>query len=242
MPACLVDVVEGLEHLVGLLEQVAREAGVGLLTVPGALGPQGAHQLVEAGQLPCDRVGQLGDPQRGEVVGLDVPIEVVPGHRRAPTRRAGRGAGARRPRAAVVDRQLDVGQHVGLVALPHEQRPALAGRAASRSGGRRPAGRRRSTGSTPRRAQARSRNDRAGSTSTADPRVGHAAARRRARRRPATRARRTAPRRARPPPRRPPRRSRRRRRRTTRLRSYRSVEVDGVGAPPRRPGGGGVRR
>ena len=95
----LVDVVDRLEHLVGLLEEVAGEAGVGLLAVPRALGPQRADQLVEARHLAGDRRGERGDPERGEVVGVDGAVEVVPGDRAAPTRRAGRGAGARRPRA-----------------------------------------------------------------------------------------------------------------------------------------------
>ena len=94
----LVDVVDRLEHLVGLLEQVAGEAGVGLLAVPRALGPQRADELVEAGHLAGDGLGQRRDPQRREVVGLDGAVEVVPRDRAAPTRRAARGAGARRPR------------------------------------------------------------------------------------------------------------------------------------------------
>ena len=50
-----VDVVDRLEHLVGLLEQVTGEAGVGLLAVPRALRPQRADQLVEASHLAGDR-------------------------------------------------------------------------------------------------------------------------------------------------------------------------------------------
>ena len=66
-----VQLVDGLEDLVGLLEQVAGEAAVGLRLVPRAAGPQGAHQLGEAGQLGRHRLGQGRDPQAGQVVGLD---------------------------------------------------------------------------------------------------------------------------------------------------------------------------
>ena len=169
----VVDVVDGLEHLVGLLEQVAGEAGVGLLAVPGALGPQGAHQLDEACDLAGDRRRQLRDPQRGEVVGLDDAVEVVPRHLGHGLVGQARGAGARRPVGRPSStRQLDVGQHVPVVALGDEQRAPLAGRLRPRSGGRRPGGRPRATGSTPRRAHARSRNERAGSTSTSTRGVG----------------------------------------------------------------------
>ena len=47
--------VEGLERLVGLLQEVATKAGVGLLAVPRALPAQGPHQLVET----ADRVDQV---------------------------------------------------------------------------------------------------------------------------------------------------------------------------------------
>ena len=97
VPACFVDLVEGLEHLVGLLEEVAGEAGVGLLAVPRALGPQRADELVEAGDLAGDRLGEHRDPQRREVVGLDGAVSSSQATC-APTRRAAPGAGARRPR------------------------------------------------------------------------------------------------------------------------------------------------
>ena len=47
---------------------------------PGPTGtlPQGPHELVERDQLAGDRGGQLRDPQRGEVVRFDAPVELVP--------------------------------------------------------------------------------------------------------------------------------------------------------------------
>ena len=45
--AAVAHCVERLEHLVGLLEQVAGEGGVGLLGVPRALGAQLGDQLDE---------------------------------------------------------------------------------------------------------------------------------------------------------------------------------------------------
>ena len=76
---------------------------------------------------PATGVGERRDPQRREVVGLDGAVEVVPRDR------AHRLVG--QPEAlehddlgAVVEGELDVGQHVGLVALADQQRPALAGR------------------------------------------------------------------------------------------------------------------
>ena len=76
--AAVADRVEGLEHLVGLLDQVAGEGGVGLLGVPGALGAQGGDQLDEPLHLPRHRRRQLRYVEGGEVVGLDRPVEVVP--------------------------------------------------------------------------------------------------------------------------------------------------------------------
>ena len=52
---------------------------MGLLPVPGAACPQGPHQLLQAHQLGGERVSQDGQPQAGQVVRLDVAVEVVPG-------------------------------------------------------------------------------------------------------------------------------------------------------------------
>ena len=95
--------------------------GVGLLAIPGALGPERADQLGEAGHLAGHRVGQARDPERGEVVGVDDAIEVVPGH--LDDRLVGQAEALEdHDGRAVVDAQLDVREHVGLVALPDQQR------------------------------------------------------------------------------------------------------------------------
>ena len=130
-----------------------------------------AHELVEPGQLARHRLGQLGDPQRREVVGHHVAVEVVPRHR---AHRLVREAEALEHDdvGTVVERQLDVGQHVG----PGRTGPTSSGprSPAACVSNRRPSTSRApsATGSTARRAHARSRNDSAGSTSTVDPRVG----------------------------------------------------------------------
>ena len=125
----LVQRPDGLQHLVGLLQQVAGEGRVGLLPVPRAALPQGADQLGEAGHLARHRRGQHRDVQRREVVGLDLPVEVVPGH--GAHRLVGQpqaGQHHRRQPVGGLDRQLDVGQHRLGVALGHQQRPPLARR------------------------------------------------------------------------------------------------------------------
>ena len=94
----------------------------------GQASPQGAHELVEAHQLGGDRLGQLGDPEGCQVVGLDGAIEVVPGH--GAHRLVGQTQALQDHDLvrAVLHAQLDVGQHVELIALAHEQRPPLPGR------------------------------------------------------------------------------------------------------------------
>ena len=76
-----------------------------------------------------DRLGQPRDPQRGQVVGLDRAVEVLPGHLdqalvgQAEVRQQRDGA-----RRRSLDRELDVRQHEAGVALGHEQRTPLARR------------------------------------------------------------------------------------------------------------------
>ena len=120
--------LDGLHRLVRLLQQVASEALVSLLAVPGTGLAQRRHQLGEAHQLPGDRRGRGRDPQRGQMVGLDDPVEVVPRHLehdlvgQAQTLEHGD-----RPQP-VVHCQLDLGQHPPGVALEHEQWAPLARR------------------------------------------------------------------------------------------------------------------
>ncbi len=70
--------VDRLEHLVRLLEQVPLERVVGLLGLPRVLDPEASDQLVEAHHLGRDRRSELGDPQRGEVVGRDRTVQLRP--------------------------------------------------------------------------------------------------------------------------------------------------------------------
>ena len=53
---------------------------MGLLAVPRALGPQAADDLGERRHLAGDRRGEGRDVDGREVVGLDRPVELVPGH------------------------------------------------------------------------------------------------------------------------------------------------------------------
>ena len=118
--------VDGLEDLVGLLEQVLLQRVVGLLGLPRVVGPQPVHDVVEAGDPCSTRRWHLRDPQRREVVRFDRPIHLGPRHledhlvvqTEALQQRDRRVAG-------VVDAQLDVGQHEPVVALRDQQRAAL---------------------------------------------------------------------------------------------------------------------
>ena len=122
-----VEVVDGVEHLVRLLEQVAGEGGVGLLTIPRAGGPQRADQLVEADQLRPHGLGEHRDPQRGQVVSGDGPVEVGPGH--GTHRCVGQPQPLQhRDGRPVADGQLDLGEHALAVALGHEERAPLTRR------------------------------------------------------------------------------------------------------------------
>ena len=127
--AAWVEGIDRLQHLVGLLQQVPGEGGVGLLPVPRAAFPQRAHQLGEAGHLGGDGGGQHRHIQRGQVVGLHLPVEIVPGH--GAHRLVGQaqpGQHDRLGRRRAVDGELDLRQHVAGVALGHQQGPPLARR------------------------------------------------------------------------------------------------------------------
>ena len=140
-----------------------------------------------------------GDPEAGEVVGLERPIQVGPGHGR--DRLVGEPEALEdRHLGTVVDGQLDVGQHQARCRTGPPGGGPSGRPPRPRSGGRRPAGRRRLTGSMPeagpgqveeRQSRARSRPRRGGR---------RAAARPSARRPAASPARRRAPRRERRPP------------------------------------------
>ena len=130
-PVRPVEPVDGLHHLIALLEQVAGQALVRLLAVPGALDPQAADELDEALHLTGDRRRQLRDPQRREVVGDDLAVELRP--RDLEDGLVGRPEplqdGDRRTAGGLVaERQLDVGQQVGRVGVGDEEGPGPAGR------------------------------------------------------------------------------------------------------------------
>ena len=74
------DHLDGVERLVGLLEEVARQRPVGLAPVPGTARPQRADQLLERHELGGHRRSQARHPQGGEVVGLEGAVEVGPRH------------------------------------------------------------------------------------------------------------------------------------------------------------------
>ena len=102
---------------------------MGLLGVPRTLGPQHAHLLVEASERGGERLGELGNVQRRQVVGLERPIEIVPCDGEHPLiRRTQTLHDGYRHSRRVVDGKLDVGKHVARVALRDEQRSTRTGR------------------------------------------------------------------------------------------------------------------
>ena len=120
--------VDRLEELVALLEQVPLERLVGLLTVPGAPGPQGVDQLVELHQLRRNRLLQRRDVDRREVVRLDTTVEVGPlDLEDALVGQAQPLDDRDRLARPLLDRELHVAQDQCRVALGNEQRAALAG-------------------------------------------------------------------------------------------------------------------
>ena len=52
---------------------------MGLTAIPRAARPKGADELVESDELLGHRRGEGRDPQRCQMVGIDRPVEVVPG-------------------------------------------------------------------------------------------------------------------------------------------------------------------
>ena len=125
----VVEGVDGVDDLVGLLKQVGDQRVVGLFDVPRTLLAQRARQRVETDVGGADRSREGRDPQRGEVVGVDAAIEVGPGHlddllvggsERVQDR-------DRFVAGGFVDGELDVGQHPVGVGVRHEQRPSFAG-------------------------------------------------------------------------------------------------------------------
>ena len=70
-----------VEDLVGLLEQVRHEGAVRLDTIPGALGRAASPPGAPAGAISrpsCGAGGELGNEERGQVIGLERAVEVPP--------------------------------------------------------------------------------------------------------------------------------------------------------------------
>ena len=95
----------------------------------GTLLPQCPGEFVESDVLPAHRGRQPGDPQRGEVVGVDRAVELTPRGRDDPLARCAECLEDRHLLGArcVFDGDLDVGQHPVCVGVCDEQRPSLAG-------------------------------------------------------------------------------------------------------------------
>ena len=114
--------LDGLDHLVGLLDDVPREAVVGLLAVPRALLAQRAHQVGEPHELLGHGRADRGDEHRREVVGCDAAVEVGPVDLGDPL--VGEAESLHDHRAirhVLVVGELDVGQDVVGVAVRDQQ-------------------------------------------------------------------------------------------------------------------------
>ena len=143
---------------------------VGLLAVPRALGPQVRTSSAKRASSAATGAASSGIHSEVRWSGSTT--------RSRSSQATSRTASSGRPRRwsdgdrrSVLHRQLDVGQHVAAVALADQQRAALPGRLdreAWPSTSRAPA----ATGSTPSRAQARSRNDSRGQDVDVDAAVG----------------------------------------------------------------------
>ncbi len=123
------DRVDGLDRLVGLLQQVTGQRTVGLASVPRAALSKRVDQFVQRHQFGGDGRGQLRDPQRREVVGLDHTVDLLP--RQLDHLFVGQSQvvqdGDRLVRGRL-DGELHVGQDLPAPALRHEERAALTGR------------------------------------------------------------------------------------------------------------------
>ena len=123
-----VKLADRLHQLVGLLDRVARQRGMGLLAVPRALVAQAPHDLVEAHELGADRRLQSGHVEARQVVGLEAAIEVGPGDledglvRKAEALQHRHGL-----RGPVRDGELHVRQHASVVGVSDEQRAGATG-------------------------------------------------------------------------------------------------------------------
>ena len=161
-----VERLERVDQLERLLDEVRDQRGVGLLAVPRALLAQRAGELVEADVPGADGHAERRHVHARQVVGRDGPVELAP--RRLGDRLVGRAEALQDDDRLVAGRllggQLDVRQHPVGVGVGDQQRRRSRRPRRWRTRGRRSARTADSTGSMPSRAQARSRNDIAGST------------------------------------------------------------------------------
>ena len=162
------EAVDGLEHLVGLLEQVAGEASGG--SAPGPTGTTpAASRPARRRRRPRPRSGAASCGIQSDVrwSALDLAVEVGP----ATSVIASSGQPEplqHRHRCVVGDvgAELDVGQHPLVVDVRDEQRAPLPRRPGREAVAVDEPHARARAGSTPRRTHARSRKERAGRTST----------------------------------------------------------------------------
>ena len=126
---CLDQRLERLEGLIGLFEEMPGERAMGLLLIPWALGAQASHQVdqilggrPDGPQLRDQHAGEVvGIPKAIEIVNVDgddvliIEAEVVQDH-------CGRPGGQQ----IGVDRELDVREHFGRVALGEDDRTRTA--------------------------------------------------------------------------------------------------------------------
>ena len=122
-------ILEGVDRLVGLLEEVLDEARVSLFTIPRALLAQGACELVQLDHLSGDGTAERRDVQRGQVVGLDRAIHFRP--RRVDHALVGVSKVVqdhdRFVTVGILVGELDVGQHPTCVRLGDEQGTTFVG-------------------------------------------------------------------------------------------------------------------
>ena len=124
--------LDGLDHLVGLLDEVAGQGVVGLLGVPGAAA--GGPQPLDEGHEPLPRLTGAArrhlDVHRREVVGLDDAVEVLQGDGGdglVGQAEPGQDRHRRLAGEALQQRQLHVGEHQRGVAVADEQRAGREG-------------------------------------------------------------------------------------------------------------------
>jgi hypothetical protein len=121
--------LDGVDDLVGLLEQVGDEALMGLLDVPGHCSRNVRVSWWKRTYSAPTGAREVRDPERGEVVGGDVRSSSAQVVRVDPL--VGRAESLqdrdRLVAGGAVDGELDVGQHPVGVRVGDEQRAAFAG-------------------------------------------------------------------------------------------------------------------